>query len=71
MVRLRDLPEYEREHLLGKNLAPLGPTPWVAAGRPLAERRIALVTTAGLHFRGDTAFDFAVSYASLLRAMGR
>ncbi|MFO1081820.1 MAG: glycine/sarcosine/betaine reductase selenoprotein B family protein [Reyranellaceae bacterium] len=56
MVRLLDLPEWEREHLLGKNLAPLGPTPWVESDRPLAERRIALVTTAGLHFRDDEGF---------------
>ena len=25
MVRLSDLPEYERDHLLAKNLPPLGP----------------------------------------------
>lgn len=59
MVRLSDLPEYEREHLLEKNMAPLGPTPWVAPGRPLAERRVVLITTAGLHFRDDAAFEFA------------
>lgn len=59
MVRLADLPEYEREHLLDKNMAPLGPTPWVADGKRLAERRIALITTAGLHFRDDAAFAFA------------
>jgi hypothetical protein len=28
MVRLRDVPDYEREHLLSKNLAPLGPAVW-------------------------------------------
>jgi D-proline reductase (dithiol) PrdB len=26
-------------------------------GKPLAQRRVALVTTAGLHLRGDPAFD--------------
>lgn len=57
MVRLSDLPDYERAHLLEKNLAPLGRTPWVAPGTPLAQRKVALVTTAGLHRRTDTAFD--------------
>ena len=50
MVRLADLPDYEREHLLAKNMPPLGPATWVASEKPLAELRIALVTTAGLHF---------------------
>jgi D-proline reductase (dithiol) PrdB len=59
MVRLADLPEYEREHLLFKNDPPLGPMPWVANSKPLAEKRIALITTAGLHFRDAPAFDFA------------
>lgn len=59
MVRLVDLPEYEREHLLSKNMPPLGPTPWVDLDRPLSERKIALITTAGLHFRDDEGFEFA------------
>ena len=59
MVRLADLPDYEREHLLAKNMPPLGPASWVANEKPLAELRIALVTTAGLHFRNDPAFKFA------------
>lgn len=58
MVRLADLPAYEREHLLAKNETPPGPTPWVARDVPLAARRIALVTTAGLHFRDDEGFGF-------------
>ncbi len=57
MVRLSDLPEDERAHLLDKNLGPLGPPAWVAPGRPLRERRVALVTTAGLHRRDDAGFD--------------
>ena len=59
MVRLADLPEWEREHLLSKQLPPLGPLQWVENSKPLAEKRIALITTAGLHFRDDEAFDFA------------
>ncbi|MDA7722992.1 glycine/betaine/sarcosine/D-proline family reductase selenoprotein B [Pseudomonadales bacterium] len=59
MVRLIDLPEYERDHLLEKNMPPLGPLPWHDNAKPLSAKRIALITTAGLHFRGDNAFDFA------------
>ena len=58
MVRLADLPDYEREHLLAKNMPPLGPATWVASEKPLAELRIALVTTAGLHFRDEPTFEF-------------
>ena len=57
MVRLSDLPDHERAHLLDKNLGPLEPPAWVPPGKPLNERRVALVTTAGLHRRGDAAFD--------------
>ena len=59
MVRLSDLPSTEREHLLAKNSAALGPTPWVAPAKDLSELRIALITTAGLHLRDNPAFDFA------------
>ena len=59
MVRLADLPDYEREHLLAKNLPPLEPPAWTRLEKPLAEMRLALITTAGLHLRGDAAFDFA------------
>ncbi|MCI3952828.1 MAG: hypothetical protein K0R53_2326 [Burkholderiales bacterium] len=57
MVRLADLPEWEREHMLGKipTLPRFATHPWVRAG-PLATRRIALITTAGLHLRSDRAF---------------
>lgn len=59
MVRLADLPEYERAHLLEKNMPPLGPMPWQTSTKALSAMRIALITTAGLHFRGETPFDFA------------
>lgn len=57
MVRLADLPDWEREHLLEKipALPKFGIRPWVKGG-PLAKRRVALVTTAGLHLRSDRAF---------------
>jgi D-proline reductase (dithiol) PrdB len=59
MVRLADLPDYEREHLLSKNRSPIGPAVWVANSKPLSDKRIALITTAGLHFRNDETFTFA------------
>jgi D-proline reductase (dithiol) PrdB len=57
MVRLADLPEWEREHLLGKipALPRFATRPWVRGG-PLSRRRVALITTAGLHLRRDQAF---------------
>ena len=61
MVRLTDLPDYEREHLLSKNQPPLGPPVWTPPGKAISELRIALITTAGLHFRDDPSFEFADS----------
>ena len=58
MVRLSDLPAYEREHLISKALPPMLPPQWVQQTQPLQEMRIALITTAGLHFRDEPAFDF-------------
>jgi D-proline reductase (dithiol) PrdB len=61
MVRLSDLPDDEREHLLSKNERPLGPAAWAHGKKAIAEMRIALITTAGLHFRDDAAFTFTDS----------
>ena len=58
MVRLADLPAHDREHLLAKNQPPLGPDQWVEVKKPLRDMRIALITTAGLHFRDEPAFAF-------------
>ncbi len=56
MVRLADLPAWEREHLLGKvkDLVGFDGRPWVKP--PLAQCSIAIVTTAGLHRKGDRPF---------------
>ena len=59
MVRLSDLPDYERDHLLAKNLPPLGPPVWTKPTKPLHQMRVALITTAGLHDREDSAFDLS------------
>ncbi len=58
MVRLSDLPEYEREHLIGKAMPPLRPPAWTPRVKPVDEMRVALITTAGLHFRNAPAFSF-------------
>jgi D-proline reductase (dithiol) PrdB len=58
MARLSDLPEWEQRHHLGKirELPDFGPPPFVA-GPPLSRRRVAIVTTSGLHPRGDRPFE--------------
>ncbi len=57
MARLADLPEWEREHLLHlRDAAPRFDTQSWAPGPLLAQRRVALVSTAGLHRRGERPF---------------
>ena len=58
MARLIDLPEWEREHHLDKirHLPHFGPAPFVA-GAALSERRVAIVTTSGLHPRAERPFQ--------------
>lgn len=55
MVRLSDLPEIDREHLLAKPCLPFASSPFVQ-GPPLAQRKLAIVTTAGLIRKGDLPF---------------
>jgi D-proline reductase (dithiol) PrdB len=65
MVDSSKLPEVERQHLLGKELDPLPAIP-LAAGPPLNERRIAIITTAGLHRIDDERFNLVdLSYRVL------
>ena len=57
MVRLADLPDFERKHMLDKlkDLPDFDRRPWVTP--PALEKcRIAIVSTAGLHVRGDRPF---------------
>jgi len=56
VVRLADLPEEERAHLLAKSCPPFDSEPFVE-GPPLSQRRVALLTSAGLHRVGDDAFS--------------
>ncbi len=57
MVRLSDLPEDDRRHMLEKPGPVFEGAPFVH-GPPLAERRVAVVTTAAVQMRGDAPFDF-------------
>lgn len=58
MVRLADLPHAEREgHLNRISNLPQFPTRPFVKGPALAKRRVALVTTAGIHLRSDRPFD--------------
>ena len=57
MVRLADLPDSDRENMLKKvPTLPRFPQRHWARGPKLAQRRVAIVTTAGLHTRGDRPF---------------
>jgi D-proline reductase (dithiol) PrdB len=57
VVRLADLPGWDRDNMLKKvpTLPRFEGRPWVR-GSALAARRVAIVTTAGLHVRGDRPF---------------
>lgn len=62
MARLDRMPEDERKHILSLPCPTFNSTPWVS-GPPLSKRRVALITTAGLHRRGDSPFGVgAVDY---------
>ena len=58
MARLTDLPEWDQRRHLDriKALPDFGPSPFVP-GPPLGERRVAIVTTAGIHLRGARPFE--------------
>ena len=62
MARLTDFSEGERKHHLDKilDLPDFGPTPFVP-GPPLRESRVAIVTTSGVHARGDRPFDIGAA----------
>lgn len=58
MARLADLTSTEREYLLGrlKDFQGFGSAAWVT-GPLLAQRRIAIITTAGLHVLSDEPYS--------------
>lgn len=55
MARLEDLPEPNRAHILALEMVTFDAQPWVP-GPPLAERRIAVVSTAALGHRDEPPF---------------
>ena len=57
MARLEQMPEPMRSHIAKIKLPKFENLPWVA-GPPLPNRRVAIVSTAGLHQRGDRPFTF-------------
>ena len=59
MVRLSDLSRYDRDHVLMKQLPPLEPFSWVERPNPVSEMRFAVITTAGLHVRGEENFELS------------
>lgn len=60
MARLDRMPEDERNHILALPCPTYESTPWVT-GPPLAKRRVALITTAGLHLRSNPPFGVGAS----------
>ncbi|MBU4276784.1 MAG: glycine/betaine/sarcosine/D-proline family reductase selenoprotein B [Desulfarculus sp.] len=55
MARLKDLPEALGTNLVNLPCPEFADTPWVQPP-PLAESRLAAISTAGLHMRGDIPF---------------
>ena len=55
MVRLKDMPEPARLHLTSVECPVFKTQPWVT-GLSLKEQRVAIISTAGLHCRGDRPF---------------
>jgi len=62
LARLSDMPDWERQHHLDKirDLPDFGATPFVA-GPPLKQRRVAIISTAGLHGRHDRPFEMGAA----------
>ncbi len=56
MARLETFPEPMRSHLAKLPCPSFESHPW-APGPALSQRRVALISTAGLHRRGDRPFD--------------
>jgi D-proline reductase (dithiol) PrdB len=56
MVRMADIPEIEKNILMGMECPSFETSPW-AFGQPLNQRRVAMITTSGLHLRSDRPFQ--------------
>ena len=60
MARLELMTEGQREHLLKLPCPTYESNPWVA-GPPLNRRRVALISTAGVHKRNDRPFEMGAT----------
>lgn len=67
MARIEDIPQPTRDAVLAIPCPSFETTPFVA-GRPLAERRIAIVSSAALIRRGDPPFAFGSAEVRFLPA---
>jgi D-proline reductase (dithiol) PrdB len=56
MARLKDFPEPMRSHLVNLHCPSYENHPWVS-GPSLSHRRVSIISTAGLHRRGDRTFE--------------
>ena len=56
MARLSDMPEALGQHLLNLPCEDMGTTP-CGSGPPLSQRRVAIISTAGLGRRGEQGFS--------------
>ena len=56
MARLEDVPAAQRDALAALECPTFETTPYLS-GPPLTQRRVVLVSTAGLHRRGDRPFS--------------
>jgi D-proline reductase (dithiol) PrdB len=66
MVKLSDLSKHDRDHVLMKQLPPLEPFSWVERTKSVSEMTFAVITTAGLHFRGEPNFELSdASYRAI------
>ena len=65
MVRLSEFPAQHRDRYFQAEMPDFGETPWADA-RALSESRICVLSTAGLHVRGDAPF---VGYAADYRVI--
>lgn len=62
MVHVDKLPEAARARIVDQKLPEFGAAPW-AEGPDLSQRRVAIVSTAGLHRRDDRPFgDMSADY---------
>jgi D-proline reductase (dithiol) PrdB len=57
MARLENFTDYERKHLEGLQCPTFESQPWTT-GPPLNKRRVAIISTAGLHRKEDRPFTF-------------